>query len=199
MIVIFFLGLISSTWALTLLDLHEDEFPLRTYSRDNLHDNDDGTISLTEYSDADYDVSQNSRSRSIPIIEAPVAMSNPIWKIFTRASDLYRIFRRSSQSHSSTNPEGLKSEDSDSERIGVPDHQETRTKDVDSGKTGSKSSFPEAIGYEISSPEEIGFETLSPGKIGSRIPALKTSKTKSLGLATKKIAKNPHGWRLFLR
>uniref|UniRef100_A0AC35FMV1 Uncharacterized protein n=1 Tax=Panagrolaimus sp. PS1159 TaxID=55785 RepID=A0AC35FMV1_9BILA len=95
--------LISSTAALSLLDLHDDQIPLRTYSKDNVENNADGTISFKEYSDYDTETYQNGvvggRSKSIPLIEAPVAMSNPIWKIFSRASDLYRIFRRSSNSN----------------------------------------------------------------------------------------------------
>uniref|UniRef100_A0A914DP09 Uncharacterized protein n=1 Tax=Acrobeloides nanus TaxID=290746 RepID=A0A914DP09_9BILA len=36
------------------------------------------------------------QSKSIPIIEAPVVMSNPIWSLITRAGGFYRIFRQDS-------------------------------------------------------------------------------------------------------
>uniref|UniRef100_A0A914YYR0 Uncharacterized protein n=1 Tax=Panagrolaimus superbus TaxID=310955 RepID=A0A914YYR0_9BILA len=106
--ILLFCLIISSTAALSLLDLHDDQIPLRTYSKDNVQNNDDGTISFKEYGDYDTETIQRgigARSKSIPLIEAPVAMSNPIWKIFSRASDLYRIFRRSSNSINNRNAE----------------------------------------------------------------------------------------------
>uniref|UniRef100_A0A7E4VM21 Secreted protein n=1 Tax=Panagrellus redivivus TaxID=6233 RepID=A0A7E4VM21_PANRE len=96
--------LVSSAVGLSLLDLH-DGMGIRTYSKDNVQNNADGTISFKEYVDYDSESTENGESRSIPLIEAPVAMSNPIWKIFSRASDLYRIFRRSYQTTSQAEEE----------------------------------------------------------------------------------------------
>uniref|UniRef100_A0AC34QSU7 Uncharacterized protein n=1 Tax=Panagrolaimus sp. JU765 TaxID=591449 RepID=A0AC34QSU7_9BILA len=100
MIVLGLLGLLSSTLAMSLLDLHNDQLQLRTLASDNVLKNEDGTISLTEYADVDYDEKPPVKSNSIPLMEASVAMSNPIWKIFSRASDFYRILRRTPSSSS---------------------------------------------------------------------------------------------------
>ena len=122
-------------------------------------------------------MSQNSRSRSIPIIEAPVAMSNPIWKIFTRASDLYRIFRRSSKPHAVVDPDTVQP---DSISIG----------------NGSKSSSFRVGGDKVSSRQETEAESSSPEASGSKTTV---PKEVDMNLSMKKIQKNPRGWRLFLK
>ncbi|KAI1721087.1 hypothetical protein Ddc_07523 [Ditylenchus destructor] len=64
------------------------------YYMDNDYADDSNTVETQKTTKPH--VGSAAKPRSIPLIEAPVVISNPFWSILSRAGGLYRIFRRRS-------------------------------------------------------------------------------------------------------
>uniref|UniRef100_A0A914CY97 Uncharacterized protein n=1 Tax=Acrobeloides nanus TaxID=290746 RepID=A0A914CY97_9BILA len=67
--------------------------PMKSYSND-IQKKEDDTLMMDSALESPTD--SRIQSKTIPIIEAPVVMSNPIWSLITRAGGFYRTYRRNS-------------------------------------------------------------------------------------------------------
>ncbi|KAI6201599.1 hypothetical protein M3Y96_00859400 [Aphelenchoides besseyi] len=64
--------------------------------------NNDNTAYMTDYQIYPFNLQRrpgdSKESKSFPIMQVPIKMTNPIWSLISRASSIYRDFRRHKKS-----------------------------------------------------------------------------------------------------